>query len=166
MISACEKGIRHKRGRRVALVVATISRPFLPPFFLCPLYTRCPIERNLWKSVPQSCLADFRGRTGERPQASTSSTMASPPSPLPQQFLIPSTFGGLRERKDRERKRPSLPGRVRGGALIPAARFRSQFSRALTRPLCPLVLFRRRSASPSSGEAAEESPESTAESAF
>lgn len=22
---------------------------------------QCPIERNLWKTVPRSCLADFRG---------------------------------------------------------------------------------------------------------
>lgn len=32
-----------------------------PPSLSLPSLYQCPIQCNLWKSVPQSCVADFRG---------------------------------------------------------------------------------------------------------
>lgn len=87
-----------------SLTVATI-RPilFLPPFLLfIPSLYRCPIECNLWKSVPQSCLADFRpvGWAVSLHVVDNGLPFRSrlrPPHPAsfrsrPQQFLIPSTL--------------------------------------------------------------------------
>jgi len=147
-LRAARKGIRYKRREGIGTSSRRCDNTpilFLSPLFIPSLY-RCPIECNLWKSVPQSCPADFRG-VGRKPPRRRQ-WPSIPPPPLsshrtrsrPQQFLIPSTLAtrwtwGKESWEDGDGLRSLLERRRGCSALIPAARFRSQFSRALTRLL-------------------------------
>lgn len=120
-----------KRGRSTSLFLLLLS-----------LY-QCPIERNLWKSLPRSCLADFRGdrKPARRRQWPSTSTLV----PYPETAAVSHSLHLSPDPRERIVSRQRLwegkgVSQATGGALlIPAARFRSQFSRALTR--LPPTLF-------------------------
>lgn len=120
-----------KRGRSTSLFLLLLS-----------LY-QCPIERNLWKSLPRSCLADFRGdrKPARRRQWPSTSALV----PYPETAAVSHSLHLSPDPRERIVSRQRLwegkgVSQATGGALlIPAARFRSQFSRALTR--LPPTLF-------------------------
>lgn len=120
-----------KRGRSTCLFLLLLS-----------LY-QCPIERNLWKSLPRSCLADFRGdrKPARRRQWPSTSALV----PYPETAAVSHSLHLSPDPRERIVSRQRLwegkgVSQATGGALlIPAARFRSQFSRALTR--LPPTLF-------------------------
>lgn len=120
-----------KRGRNTSLFLLLLS-----------LY-QCPIERNLWKSLPRSCLADFRGdrKPARRRQWPSTSALV----PYPETAAVSHSLHLSPDPRERIVSRQRLwegkgVSQATGGALlIPAARFRSQFSRALTR--LPPTLF-------------------------
>jgi len=143
MISAREK-------RRIRRGTGGLSSLRIPaPFFLYPLYTLyVPLNATYGSPFRKVASRIFVGRAGREPPRRRQWPSIPPPHITDRSsfsFPPPRRFSGLRERKDRERRRrwAELAGTRKGApgcaALIPAARFRSQFSRALTRLLSPLA---------------------------